>query len=93
MGQLRRSTSFLFCSYTLLWAVLRIEASPQQQLELFERNIRPIFATRCNPCHAPEQKMAGLDLMSAAGFRRGADSGALVDPSNVDNSRLLKAIS
>jgi uncharacterized protein DUF1553/uncharacterized protein DUF1549/cytochrome c len=93
MGQLRRSTSFLFCSYTLLWAVLRIEASPQQQLELFERKIRPIFATRCNPCHAPEQKMAGLDLMSAAGFRRGADSGALVDPSNVDNSRLLKAIS
>jgi len=37
--------------------------------------------------------MAGLDLMSAAGFRRGADSGTLVDPADLDNSRLLKAIS
>jgi len=73
--------------------VLRIEAAPQQQVELFEKKIRPIFATKCQPCHAPEQKMAGLDLMSAAGFRRGADSGALVDPANPDNSRLLKVVS
>jgi mono/diheme cytochrome c family protein len=87
------SASFLLYVYMLLWVVLRIEAAPQEQVELFEKNVRPIFATKCQPCHGPKQKMAGLDLMSAAGFLRGADSGTLVDPADLDNSRLLKAIS
>ena len=58
MSKLRHSTSFLLYSYTLLWAVVRLEAAPQQQAELFEKQVRPIFATKCQPCHASQQKMA-----------------------------------
>ncbi|MFN8007746.1 MAG: PSD1 and planctomycete cytochrome C domain-containing protein [Terriglobia bacterium] len=83
----------LLYGYFLFWAVPRLMAAPQRQVDLFEKKIRPIFASRCVPCHTSEQKMAGLDLMSAAGFHKGADTGALLDLDNLDNSRLLKAIS
>ena len=36
--------------------------------------------------------MAGLDLMSAEGFARGADTGRLVDGGDIGNSRLVRAV-
>jgi len=36
--------------------------------------------------------MAGLDLSSAAGFQKGADSGVLISGSDPAESRLLRAI-
>ena len=61
--------------------------------ELFEKKVRPIFAAKCHACHGPAQRMAGLDLTSAAGFSKGAASGPLIDGSDPDRSRLVRAIS
>jgi mono/diheme cytochrome c family protein len=83
---------FLSC-IVLLAVVVRLEAASQQQVEFFESRIRPIFATNCQPCHGPKLRMAGLDLLNAAGFRKGPDDGPLFDPADLDNSRLLKALS
>src|SRR5882672_3609415 len=60
--------------------------------EYFETKVRPIFAAKCQACHGPAQRMAGLDLTSAAGFLRGATSGPLVNGSDPSQSRLMRAI-
>ena len=61
-------------------------------LEFFESRIRPVFAEKCAACHSATAKMAGLDLMSAAGFTKGADTGALVDGNDIEHSRLVRAV-
>src|SRR6266567_4856173 len=60
--------------------------------EYFETKVRPIFAAKCQACHSPAQRMAGLDLTSAAGFLRGATSGPLIDGADPSRSRLMRAI-
>jgi hypothetical protein len=42
-----------------------------QSPDLFEKRVRPILAERCGDCHNARLRMAGFDLMSAAGFRAG----------------------
>ncbi|MBM3774701.1 MAG: DUF1553 domain-containing protein [Acidobacteria bacterium] len=76
----------------LCCALLRFAAPAQPPEEFFEKRIRPIFAAHCQACHGPGQQLAGLDLSSASGFRRGVDSGPLVDSADLDQSRLLRAV-
>ena len=66
--------------------------SAADQAELFEKKVRPIFAAKCQGCHSGASAKAGLDLSSGAGFRRGTDSGSVLDSSRPDESRLLKAV-
>src|SRR5262245_44471297 len=61
--------------------------------EFFEKNIRPIFATRCQDCHNARVKTAGLDLSSPEGFTRGGQSGPLISSSDPASSSLLKVVS
>ena len=60
--------------------------------ELFEKRVRPVFVAKCQGCHSGKEPRAGLDLTSGAGFTRGADSGPVVDTTNPEESRLLRAI-
>ena len=62
------------------------------RIEFFESRIRPLLAERCAVCHSDKAKMAGLDLMSAEGFARGADTGLLVDGADIEKSRLVRAV-
>lgn len=66
-------------------------ASPEAQ-EFFEKRIRPIFATKCQGCHNPKAHTAGLDLTTAAGFQKGADTGPIVVAGDLENSRLLQVV-
>jgi len=45
-------------------------AQSAEQLEFYEKKVRPIFATKCYSCHGPKAQMAGLNLSSAEGFAR-----------------------
>src|SRR3989442_1566497 len=73
-------------------AVAGLSSGQSTGAEYFETKVRPIFAAKCQACHGPAQRMAGLDLTSAAGFLRGATSGPLVDGSDPSQSRLMRAI-
>ena len=64
-----------------------------EQTEFFEKQVRPILVRNCQSCHNARSGVAGLDLTSDAGFRRGGESGPVINQSNPDESRLLKAIS
>ncbi len=61
--------------------------------EYFEKNVRPVFVQRCQGCHNPKAARAGLDLTTAAGFRKGADTGPVVVAGDAANSRLLQVTS
>jgi hypothetical protein len=61
--------------------------------EFFEKQIRPILATRCLECHGEKKQEMSLRLDSAAGVKKGGDSGALVDPAHPDTSLLLQVLS
>ena len=61
--------------------------------ELFERSVRPILASRCQSCHNSKTASAGLNLSTAFGLRQGADTGPVVVPGDVENSRLAQVVS
>jgi len=68
-------------------------AQSHEQVEFFEKRIRPVLAKSCQACHNPKVKTAGLDLSTPEGFLAGGQSGALVSEQDSESSRLLKVVS
>src|SRR4029079_2490873 len=62
-------------------------AQSAEQLEFFEKKVRPVFATKCYVCHGPKAPMSGLNLSSPAEFAK------VVAPGDVAQSRLYRAVS
>lgn len=58
--------------------------------EYFEKSVRPVFVQRCQGCHGAKSPQAGLDLTTAAGLRKGADTGPVVVAGDAEGSRLLQ---
>ncbi|WP_390621118.1 PSD1 and planctomycete cytochrome C domain-containing protein [Stieleria neptunia] len=66
----------------------------QEQLEFFEKEVRPLLAEHCYSCHSTKSKklQAGLRVDSLAAMLRGGDSGEAVVPGDVDGSLLIEAV-
>jgi len=66
----------------------------REGVEFFEREVRPILAARCYPCHSAQaEKLRGrLYLDSKAGWMRGGESGPVIAPGEPEKSPLVKAI-
>ena len=65
-----------------------------EDLEFFEREVRPILANRCYECHGPELEEAkgGLRFDSHEALLMGGDSGPAVEPGDPDLSLLIEAV-
>jgi mono/diheme cytochrome c family protein len=61
-------------------------------VEFFEREVRPILATRCQSCHGAEKRKGGLRLDSREGALAGGDSGPSIVLGKPAASRLVEAI-
>jgi hypothetical protein len=88
--------SRLLCAVFALAALAsRAQAAPKaEQLDFFEKKIRPVLADHCYACHsstAPKLK-GGLRLDTREGIRKGGDTGPAVVPGKPDASLLLKAL-
>ncbi|MCX6598467.1 MAG: PSD1 and planctomycete cytochrome C domain-containing protein [Acidobacteria bacterium] len=70
------------------WAVGQ-EIAPSSP-DFFEARIRPVLVERCQGCHNPKAKTAGLDLTTPAGLGKGGESGPIVDIQKLDESRILR---
>ena len=70
------------------------EAPNVEQLEFFEKEIRPLLAEHCYECHSAKASRlkAGLLLDSRPGMLKGGDSGPALAESNVDESLILQAV-
>ena len=76
----------------LLCLPLAIVAQTPEQIEYFEKSVRPVLVQNCQPCHNTKAKASGLDLSSAAGFMAGGAGGALVTAGHPETSRLAKVV-
>ncbi|MEW6307048.1 MAG: PSD1 and planctomycete cytochrome C domain-containing protein [Verrucomicrobiota bacterium] len=65
-----------------------------EQLNFFEKLIRPMLAEHCYECHSirSAQLKGGLLLDSKAGWERGGNSGPVIIPGDPANSRLIRVI-
>ncbi|MCB1277691.1 PSD1 and planctomycete cytochrome C domain-containing protein, partial [Prosthecobacter sp.] len=68
------------------------ETFPPDQIEFFEKNVRPVLAERCQECHGAHKHQNGLRLDSRDAVIRGSDYGKVVEPGNPGASKLVKAI-
>src|SRR5882672_6085359 len=71
----------------VLFAVGPLLAQSADQLEFFERKVRPILAANCYTCHGQKMQMSGLDFSSAEGLAK------VVSPGASAESRLYRAVS
>ena len=67
-------------------------AATPQQIEFFENRVRPLLFEKCSACHGEQVQSAGLQLTTAAGFRKGGESGPVFAESDPSSSSLLSAI-
>ena len=70
---------------------IEMKAPSPEQLEFFEKQIRPVLVEHCYECHS-ERADGGLQLDSREGLLRGGDSGAALIPGNSAASLLIEAI-
>ena len=81
----------------LLWLPGATAATPLQasgqpsERSLFERQIRPLLE-KCIECHGPDTQESQLRLDTAAGLRKGGQSGPVVVPGDPDGSRLVQLV-
>ena len=83
----------LVCGFVLV--ALTVSAAPSpEQLEFFEREIRPLLAENCFACHGSKAPaaFANLRLDSRAGVLQGGDSGPAVVEGEPDASPLIRAV-
>ena len=62
------------------------------QLEFFERQVRPLLVARCYECHGEKKSEAHLRLTSRELILKGGESGPAAVPGKPDESRLCNAI-
>ena len=78
----------------LLVAVSLQAAATPEELEFFEKSIRPLLADNCYACHSSDTMAAAdLRLDSAAATLAGGSRGPAIEPRAPDASLLIKAVS
>ncbi len=71
--------------------VLAAEPSAED-LEFFEKEIRPILVQSCQKCHGDRKQEGGLRLDSQAALLKGGDSGPALVAGKPDESLLIEAV-
>ena len=67
-------------------------ARPDDAVEMFEKEIRPILAENCQSCHGPEKQKGSLRLDARAFLVEGGDSGPAIEPGEPGESLLIEAV-
>ena len=94
-----RHRLYLFVSATclsvagLFSSALRAqETFPADQVEFFEKNVRPVLVENCQSCHGAEKQKNGLRLDSRDAALKGSEYGKVIIPGDPENSTLIKAV-
>jgi Protein of unknown function (DUF1553)/Protein of unknown function (DUF1549)/Planctomycete cytochrome C len=65
---------------------------PPEQIEFFEKEVRPVLAENCYDCHGGHKHENGLRLDLHSAVLRGSDYGPVVEAGKPATSKLIKAI-
>ena len=81
------------CAWTLGGGAESVKKTiSPDELEFFEKRIRPVLVESCNSCHSEIQAMGGLRLDHRGGWQEGGQSGPALVPGDPDQSPLVRAI-
>ncbi len=69
------------------------QAQTPAQLELFEKNARPLFVSKCQGCHNAKLKSGGIDLSSPEAIKEAASMGIFGKPSEAEKSVMVQVLS
>lgn len=71
-----------------------VSAPTEQQIDFFERRIRPLLVNNCYECHSADAKKIGGNLLldSRAGVVKGGDTGPVIYPGLPEASLLIRAV-
>jgi hypothetical protein len=92
MGRLHRALVLIALAVCLSSPARAADAPTPEQLEFFEKRIRPLFVSHCQECHGEARVKGGLRLTSGEALQRGGDSGPVVVPGKPDESLLIDAV-
>ncbi len=65
---------------------------PPEQIDFFEKQVRPVLAAHCWNCHAAKKAESGLRLDSREAVLKGGDRGEVVKPREASASLLIHAV-
>ncbi len=68
------------------------QAQTTAGLDLFEKNARPLFVSKCQGCHNAKLKSGGLDLSSPEAIKEAASMGIFGKPSEPEKSVLVQVL-
>jgi len=88
------STCWMITVSAILGILAPLHAEPpKEQVEFFEKNVRPILVEKCYSCHSAEGKQkGGLLLDSRKALLEGGERGAAIVPGSPEKSLLITAI-
>ena len=71
-----------------------VTAPTAEQIEFFEKRIRPLLEDHCYECHSADSKKikGGLKLDSREGWAKGGESGPAIVPGKPDDSLLIRGV-
>lgn len=83
----------IFALLVFGWMQQSLASGPTpEQVEYFEKQVRPLLIEHCQECHGPKKEEGGLRLDTHAGFLKGSDGGPVFVAGNVNGSHLYQAI-
>lgn len=94
MTRLRCLIVLVVCSFLPGASRAEDPAFTPEQLEFFEKEVRPILVARCYECHSGKiaEPKSGLRVDSRAALLKGGDTDAAIVPGNAKKSLLIDAI-
>ena len=75
----------------IVGVVFAAESTPEE-LDFFEKNVRPVLVEHCQSCHGNKKQQAGLRLDQRSAILKGGESGPALVAGKPDESLLMDAI-
>ncbi len=93
-GDLRSRAGLLLTAVLLavVQVIPTVAIAAEPDSSLFDRDIQPILASRCMPCHSDKVKMSGLALTSREAALTGGSRGPAIVPGEPDQSLIVQAL-
>jgi hypothetical protein len=89
-------SKFFTMGLAVLWGAATVCAAAQtttpQEVEFFEKNVRPVLADKCFMCHGAALQQSQLRVDSREALLKGGARGAAIVPNQPEQSLLIKAI-
>ncbi len=70
-----------------------VSLSASEDVEFYQRQIRPLLQARCVACHGALKSRGGLRLDTAELLRKGGDGGRVIDSSDTEAGELIRRVS